>query len=68
MTQRKPKIQLYFISSASSLAQPMHPLADYARKQLKYETVRRSAARKALFLGNLPNIQPRNRPLAKNKP
>jgi branched-chain amino acid transport system substrate-binding protein len=37
MTQRKPNP--YFIRSASSSAQPLHPLADYARKQLKYETV-----------------------------
>ena len=37
MTQRKPNP--YFIRSASSSAQPLHPLADYARKHLKYETV-----------------------------
>jgi branched-chain amino acid transport system substrate-binding protein len=37
MTQRKPNP--YFIRSASSSAQPLHPLADYARKHLKYEMV-----------------------------
>jgi branched-chain amino acid transport system substrate-binding protein len=37
MSQRKPNP--YFIRSASSSAQPLHPLADYARKHLKYETV-----------------------------
>jgi len=37
MTQRKPNP--YFIRTAASSAQPMHPLADYARKELKYRTV-----------------------------
>jgi len=37
MTQRKPNP--YFIRSSGTSAQAMHPLADYARKELKYETV-----------------------------
>ena len=37
MTQRRPNP--YFIRSAATSAQPMHPLADYARKELKYSTV-----------------------------
>src|SRR5947199_8738462 len=37
MTQRKPNP--YFIRSSATSAQPMHPLADYARKELKYGTV-----------------------------
>src|ERR1044071_457531 len=37
MTQRKPNP--YFIRSSSTSAQPMHPLAVYASKQLKYQTV-----------------------------
>ena len=37
MTQRKPNP--YFIRSSATSAQPMHPLADYARMELKYGTV-----------------------------
>ena len=37
MTQRKPNP--YFVRASATSAQPMHPLADYARKELKYETV-----------------------------
>ncbi len=37
MTQRKPNP--YFIRTSGTSAQPMHPLADYARKELKYENV-----------------------------
>lgn len=37
MTQRKPNP--YFIRSSATSAQAMHPLADYARKELKYNTV-----------------------------
>ena len=37
MSQRKPNP--YFIRASGTSAQPMHPLADYARKELKYETV-----------------------------
>ena len=37
ITQRKPNP--YFIRTAASSAQPMHPLADYARKELKYSSV-----------------------------
>src|SRR3954464_8394564 len=37
MTQRKPNP--YFIRSSATSAQPMYPLADYARKELKYGTV-----------------------------
>jgi branched-chain amino acid transport system substrate-binding protein len=37
MTQRKPNP--YFIRCSASSAQAMHPLADYARKELKYSTV-----------------------------
>ena len=37
MSQRKPNP--YFIRTSGTSAQPMHPLADYARTVLKYETV-----------------------------
>jgi branched-chain amino acid transport system substrate-binding protein len=37
MTQRKPNP--YFVRASATSAQPMHPLADYARKELKYDTV-----------------------------
>src|SRR6476660_3708586 len=37
MTQRKPNP--YFVRSSATSAQPLHPLADYARKELKYQTV-----------------------------
>ncbi|HEY1797496.1 MAG TPA: ABC transporter substrate-binding protein [Stellaceae bacterium] len=37
MTQRKPNP--YFIRSSATSAQAMRPLADYARKELKYSTV-----------------------------
>jgi branched-chain amino acid transport system substrate-binding protein len=37
MTQRKPNP--YFIRTSGTSAQPMHPLAAYAREELKYETV-----------------------------
>jgi branched-chain amino acid transport system substrate-binding protein len=37
MTQRRPNP--YFIRTSGTSAQPMHPLADYARKELKFETV-----------------------------
>lgn len=37
MSQRKPNP--YFIRTSGTSAQPMHPLADYARNELKYETV-----------------------------
>src|SRR5947199_4232627 len=37
MTQRKPNP--YFVRASATSAQPMHPLADYARKELKYGTV-----------------------------
>ena len=37
MTQRKPNP--YFIRTSGTSAQPMHPLADYARKELKYQNV-----------------------------
>jgi branched-chain amino acid transport system substrate-binding protein len=37
MTQRKPNP--YFIRTSGTSAQPMHPLADYARKELKHENV-----------------------------
>jgi branched-chain amino acid transport system substrate-binding protein len=36
MTQRKPNP--YFVRASGTSAQPMHPLADYARKELKYNT------------------------------
>jgi len=36
MTQRKPNP--YFIRASGTSAQNMHPLADYARKELKYNT------------------------------
>ncbi|HEY1932069.1 MAG TPA: ABC transporter substrate-binding protein [Acetobacteraceae bacterium] len=36
ITQRRPNP--YFIRSSASSAQAMHPLADYARKELKYAT------------------------------
>ena len=37
MTQRKPNP--YFVRSSATSAQAMHPLADYARKELNYRTV-----------------------------
>ncbi len=37
MTQRKPNP--YFIRTSGTSAQPMHPLADYARAELKYTNV-----------------------------
>jgi branched-chain amino acid transport system substrate-binding protein len=37
MTQRKPNP--YFVRSSATSAQAMHPLADYARKELNYKTV-----------------------------
>jgi branched-chain amino acid transport system substrate-binding protein len=37
MTQRKPNP--YFVRTSATSAQPMHPLADYARKELNYTTV-----------------------------
>jgi branched-chain amino acid transport system substrate-binding protein len=37
MTQRKPNP--YFIRSSATSAQAMHPLADYVRKELKYNSV-----------------------------
>jgi branched-chain amino acid transport system substrate-binding protein len=37
MTQRKPNP--YFVRASATSAQPMHPLADYARKELNYATV-----------------------------
>lgn len=37
MTQRKPNP--YFVRASGTSAQSMHPLADYARKELKYYTV-----------------------------
>src|SRR3954468_19844040 len=37
MTQRKPNP--YFVRTSATSAQPLHPLADYARNELKYETV-----------------------------
>ena len=37
MSQRKPNP--YFIRSSGTSAQPMHPLADYARNELKYANV-----------------------------
>src|SRR5215469_16551390 len=37
MTQRKPNP--YFVRTSGTSAQAMHPLADYARKELKYKTV-----------------------------
>jgi branched-chain amino acid transport system substrate-binding protein len=37
MTQRKPNP--YFVRASATSAQPMHPLADYAAKELKYKTV-----------------------------
>jgi branched-chain amino acid transport system substrate-binding protein len=36
MTQRKPNP--YFVRASGTSAQPMHPLADYARKELGYKT------------------------------
>jgi branched-chain amino acid transport system substrate-binding protein len=36
MTQRKPN--LYFVRASATAAQAMHPLADYAAKELKYKT------------------------------
>ncbi|HEY1933324.1 MAG TPA: ABC transporter substrate-binding protein [Acetobacteraceae bacterium] len=36
MTQRKPNP--YFVRASGTSAQNMHPLADYARKELKYNT------------------------------
>ncbi|MGA3398951.1 MAG: ABC transporter substrate-binding protein [Acetobacteraceae bacterium] len=36
MTQRKPNP--YFVRASATSAQPMHPLADYARKELGYKT------------------------------
>jgi branched-chain amino acid transport system substrate-binding protein len=36
MTQRKPNA--YFVRASGTSAQPMHPLADYARKELGYKT------------------------------
>jgi len=37
MTQRKPNP--YFVRASATSAQPMHPLADYARQELNYATV-----------------------------
>jgi branched-chain amino acid transport system substrate-binding protein len=37
MTQRKPNP--YFVRASATSAQAMHPLADYAAKELKYKTV-----------------------------
>jgi branched-chain amino acid transport system substrate-binding protein len=37
MTQRKPNP--YFVRASGTSAQAMHPLADYASKELNYETV-----------------------------
>src|SRR5215469_4861136 len=37
MTQRKPNP--YFVRASATSAQSMHPLADYAAKELKYKTV-----------------------------
>ena len=37
MTQRKPNP--YFVRASGTSAQSMHPLADYAAKELKYKTV-----------------------------
>jgi branched-chain amino acid transport system substrate-binding protein len=37
MTQRKPNP--YFVRASSTSAQNMHPLADYAAKELKYKTI-----------------------------
>src|SRR5690242_14503401 len=37
MTQRKPNP--YFVRSSATSAQPMHPLADYVAKELKYKSV-----------------------------
>jgi branched-chain amino acid transport system substrate-binding protein len=37
MTQRKPNP--YFVRASATSAQSMHPLADYARMELKYNTV-----------------------------
>ena len=37
MTQRKPNP--YFVRASATSAQGMHPLADYAAKELKYKTV-----------------------------
>jgi branched-chain amino acid transport system substrate-binding protein len=37
MTQRKPNP--YFVRASATSAQSMHPLADYARKELKYKSV-----------------------------
>jgi branched-chain amino acid transport system substrate-binding protein len=37
MTQRKPNP--YFVRASATSAQPMHPLADYAAKELKYKSV-----------------------------
>jgi branched-chain amino acid transport system substrate-binding protein len=36
MTQRRPNP--YFVRASATSAQPMHPLADYAAKDLKYKT------------------------------
>jgi branched-chain amino acid transport system substrate-binding protein len=36
MSQRKPNP--YFVRASATSAQPMHPLADYAAKELKYKT------------------------------
>ncbi|HET8997290.1 MAG TPA: ABC transporter substrate-binding protein [Acetobacteraceae bacterium] len=36
MTQRKPNP--YFVRASGTSAQPMHPLADFARKELHYKT------------------------------
>jgi len=37
MTQRKPNP--YFVRASATSAQAMHPLADFAAKELKYKTV-----------------------------
>ena len=37
MTQRKPNP--YFVRASATSAQSMHPLADYAAKELKYKSV-----------------------------
>jgi len=37
MTQRRPNP--YFVRASATSAQPMHPLADYARKDLGYRTI-----------------------------
>jgi branched-chain amino acid transport system substrate-binding protein len=36
MTQRRPNP--YFVRASATSAQPMHPLADYEAKDLKYKT------------------------------